>query len=288
MQLKIKLEKTSKALNLRYNDWNYRILTNDTKLRDDFYSMFRHLYCEETFDPGNRIIHIKKDIELYIITDIYSNQTFCCTQDEVYGKIIEILFYPTLFCGENYFYLHGGAVVKNDKCICFLAPSNTGKTTLTIDFLKQGYDYLTDDIIPIDLIRLTTQGFPKPLFLRSNSIHKNNIDIHVENGDFSRTIYVPQTCHKGPVKINRIYILNRDVKYIENCSCVELQSAEKFGTLINNIYYTSNKIHLVKSIAKIINCVNLYNVYYYDSQQAIEMMSAESGKSFGASRRKQT
>lgn len=284
MQLKAKSEKKFNVLNLKYNDWNYRIFTNDVKLRDDLYSMFIHFYHEETFDPGNRIIKIKKSIKSYIITDKYKNQTFCCTQDEVYGKIIEILFYPTLFCRENYFYLHGGAVVKNNKCICFLAPSNTGKTTLTIDFLKQGYDYLTDDIIPIDLTNLTTQGFPKPLFLRPNSIHKNNIDIHVKNGEFSRTIYVPRTYHKGPVKINQIFILNRDIKHINNCSCVKLQSTEKFGTLLNNIYYTTDKIHLVKSIAKIINYTDLYNLYYYDSRQAIEMINAESFELCGENR----
>lgn len=279
MQLEAKSEKMIHVLNLKYNDWNYRIITHNVKLHNDLYSMFIHFYHEEAFDPGNRIIEIKKSTQSYIITDKYKEQTIFCTQEEVYGKIIEILFYPTLFCREKFFYLHGGAVVKNNKSICFLAPANTGKTTLTIDFLKQGYEYLTDDIIPINLSNLETQGFPKPLFLRPDSIHKNNLNIHIKNGNFSRTIYVPLTYYKSPVKINQIFILHRDIKYSNSCSCTKLQSSEKFGTLLNNIYYTTDKMHLIKSIAKIINSVDLYNLYYYDSRQAIKMINSELGES---------
>ena len=48
------------------------------------------------------------------------------------------------------FALHGGAVEWQGKCSLFLAPTTSGKTTLTSFLTHLGFGYITDDCILLD------------------------------------------------------------------------------------------------------------------------------------------
>lgn len=261
------------VLDLAYYGWSYRVITSDNEIYDNLHDILIHLCCRHPIDYFDQIVKIDVEDSRYRVTDNFSKQTIYCMREEIYGKILAILFNPFIFCDDKYLYLHGGAVVKNGIAVCYLAPSAMGKTTLTLDFMKRGYEYLTDDIIPISMLDFSTHGFPKPLFLRPDTIHENNSEIIIKNGDILKKIYVPENHYKNDVIVKQIFVLNRDLKYASKGGCDILHSTSKFDALLYNIYYAADRLSLIKNIAKMMVGVDVFNVNYFNSDQAIDIIN---------------
>lgn len=58
-------------------------------------------------------------------------------------------------------FLHAGAVSKNGKAAVFPAAPDTGKTSIVLELLQRGFDYLSDDFLIIGNGK--AYPFPKPL-----------------------------------------------------------------------------------------------------------------------------
>ena len=67
----------------------------------------------------------------------------------------------------DWFCLHAAAVGWNGRVAVLAAPAGTGKSTLTLAALNAGLEYLSDELAPVDLQRLTVQPFPHALCLKS-------------------------------------------------------------------------------------------------------------------------
>jgi hypothetical protein len=65
------------------------------------------------------------------------------------------------------FFLHAAVVALDDRAVVLSAPSGTGKSTLALALLENGFDYLSDELAPIDVQRLTVHPFPHALCLKS-------------------------------------------------------------------------------------------------------------------------
>ena len=61
--------------------------------------------------------------------------------------------------------LHGSVIAIDGKAYAFVGDSGAGKSTLASAFLNQGYQILTDDVIPIQLneenIPIVTPSYPQ-------------------------------------------------------------------------------------------------------------------------------
>jgi hypothetical protein len=65
------------------------------------------------------------------------------------------------------FFLHAAVVALDDRAVVLAAPSGTGKSTLALALLEDGFDYLSDELAPIDVQRLSVHPFPHALCLKS-------------------------------------------------------------------------------------------------------------------------
>lgn len=65
------------------------------------------------------------------------------------------------------FFLHAAVLALDDRAVVLSAPSGTGKSTLALALLEAGFDYLSDELAPIDLQSLTVHPFPHALCLKS-------------------------------------------------------------------------------------------------------------------------
>jgi hypothetical protein len=64
-------------------------------------------------------------------------------------------------------FLHAGAVIAPDgRAIVLTAASGSGKSTLTWALLHHGFDYLSDELAPIDPGTLVVHGYPHALCLK--------------------------------------------------------------------------------------------------------------------------
>jgi len=68
---------------------------------------------------------------------------------------------------RDLFFLHAAAVAWDGRVAVLSAFSGTGKSTLTLASLDYGLEYLSDELAPIDLQRLTVQPYPHALCLKS-------------------------------------------------------------------------------------------------------------------------
>lgn len=92
-------------------------------------------------------------------------------------------FLQMKFLDRNFAFIHAAGIAKNDKCYLFPAFSDTGKTTTTLSFLRDGYEYLGDDKVitngreilsyPSPLRKTKLRPFDKIPFLKKLAIRKS-------------------------------------------------------------------------------------------------------------------
>jgi len=89
-----------------------------------------------------------------------------------YWKLLHCLEgYMAYSCGQQrpeLFFMHGCTVALNNQAFLISAPSKNGKSTLTWALLHHGFDYISDDISPIDLTRLHVEPYPRGMSQRTN------------------------------------------------------------------------------------------------------------------------
>ena len=65
--------------------------------------------------------------------------------------------------------IHAGAAAKNGVAAIFSAPSGSGKSTLTAYLVARGYEYLSDDLVPLMAHGGGVAPFPLPISVKPGS-----------------------------------------------------------------------------------------------------------------------
>lgn len=71
-----------------------------------------------------------------------------------------------LSVGDGLLCIHGAAARVGERCILFLAPFGTGKSSLMAELALLGAEILADDVVLVDLRDLTISGLRIPMRLR--------------------------------------------------------------------------------------------------------------------------
>ena len=71
---------------------------------------------------------------------------------------------------RDFLFLHAGAVARDEGALLLPAAMDTGKSTLTAALLTQGFDYLSDELGPVDPITGQIFAFPKRISLDATSL----------------------------------------------------------------------------------------------------------------------
>jgi hypothetical protein len=90
---------------------------------------------------------------------------------EEVGGILCRIAEPSLYYylpRQGYSFLHAGAVAK-EKGVLFFGPSNIGKTSIVLEMVKRGWEFLGDDMIIIDQ-RNHAFAYPKTIKLEGQNI----------------------------------------------------------------------------------------------------------------------
>ena len=68
---------------------------------------------------------------------------------------------------NDLYFLHAAVAAVGNRAVVVSAPSGTGKSTLAFALLDDGFDYLSDELAPIDVQNRTVYPFPHALCLKS-------------------------------------------------------------------------------------------------------------------------
>ena len=201
-----------------------------------------------------KIIVTKKSDNDYMFEHIGG---MTATADPLY-EIDEILFNTTTY-DSSILALHGAAVEYNGYAYIFLAPTTTGKTTLTAYLTNDNFGYITEDCILIDRQTLTVYPYACPVHLRSGGVEVlQRYGITIPNmqifGDpaGTRYVYTPSNCVTVPLPLGRIYFIergeteNRVTNMSTSASMIELMKSPITVYPLSGEY-----IRLISTLAKV-------------------------------------
>ncbi len=137
--------------------------------------------------------------------------------------------------------VHGGAVTESNRCIVLMGNSGAGKSTLTSAFLKEGYQFLSDDVAIISHHPLNglevEPGYPYRK-LKSDSLQYFSYNVNelerIEHEEDKYLVPVKQFFSKQPAPLHAmIEIVPADV---ENASIEAIDGIKKLQIIFSNLY----------------------------------------------------
>lgn len=183
-------------------------------------------------------------------------------------EIDKYIFEKTNY-SSDVFALHGAAVEWKGKGYIFLAPTTSGKTTLTCYLSNYGFGYLTDDCVLLDRSDFLVHPCATPIQLREGGVEvlekyqlaPKDLQILEEPPFPHRFVYTPTRCVKNPTPLANIYFIERTKK--ENC-VIDMSTTERITALMKApiINYSINLEHIrfISQLAK----TNCYRLLYSD------------------------
>lgn len=140
--------------------------------------------------------------------------------------------------------LHGSAIAIDGKAYAFIGESGAGKSTLATTFIRNGYQLISDDIIPVSLSK---EGIPfaLPSYPQQKLWQESLDEFGMKNTEY-RPLFERETKFAIPVHANfmdqplplsGIFELVKTEN--ENISLNTFQSLERFRTLFIHTYRSS-------------------------------------------------
>jgi len=156
----------------------YKILNVGLSIHSDdekIIALFEQMYKRFKTDMNDVPHHF------YVVTkESPYGQPFVIAHDEVYlifgNELIYNHAYMVIFnelknLFENFYIIHAGVVSRGGKGVVVVGTSSFGKTTLTLELVRKGFNFLSDEFCPIDSRTKKICSFPRGLSLREGSMH---------------------------------------------------------------------------------------------------------------------
>ena len=183
-------------------------------------------------------------------------------------------FHPDIFA------LHGAAVEYRDKCFLLLAPTGSGKTTLTAYLTSNGFGYLTDDCILINRSDLTIFPFTTPLHIRNGGLQVLEqydtlppVELLEEPPVFRRFVYTPSNCISSPLPVAAIYFIKRtaDTNQLQTMPTTT-RMTEMMKAPITDYTVDGDYLRFLSRLVKL----PCYQLCYHDMNYVLEVLQHES------------
>ena len=87
------------------------------------------------------------------------------------------------------FFIHGAALSMAERCVIISGESGSGKSSLAWFMSYNGYDYLSDELAPVDPVSLQVEPYPHALCLKKKPLSKPSLPDSTHYTD--ATIHVP-------------------------------------------------------------------------------------------------
>lgn len=85
------------------------------------------------------------------------------------------------------FFVHAAVMSINDRCALISGASGSGKSSLAWTLSHMGFDYLSDELAPVDPARMQVEPYPHALCLKTKPVSGPSLP--------KSTIYTPVTMH---------------------------------------------------------------------------------------------
>lgn len=137
---------------------------------------------------------------------------------------------------RGFLVLHASCVDINNKGVAFMGGSGWGKSTLVTAFHAQGYNVLTDDVLPIEIGKSQALVFPSyPQFKlcpdAATSLGQDTKSLlPVSKNSFKVAYKLSSGFQKEPIQLQQIYILDKGDEH----KIVSMKPQEAFVELVRH------------------------------------------------------
>jgi len=241
-----------KYLNRPFQKPDYKIISDCPEFLDLLCLQYGGYICGTASQNPYRIIITKEKDSGYI----FEYTAGKLVTDKPLLLFDDILFETTVY-DEKILPLHGAAVEYGRRAYIFLAPTTSGKTTLTAYLTYKGFGYITEDTALVDKNTFEIYPYSCPIHLRTGGIEvlkKYGINIqdikNFKTHAGTRHIYTPKNCVTTKIPFGRIFFIersdteNRIIDISVNESVMELM---KSGMTVYNP--TAGHLKLISKLA---------------------------------------
>ena len=249
----------------------FSITTNSDSLIHLLYLKYGNYLSNHFHIADLDISVIEKKQSFTISTKYYS-----CDTLQPLNEIDRYIFDHTTY-DSSFLALHGAAVEYEGVAYLFLAPTTSGKTTLTSYLTNLGFGYLTDDCILLNKQSFHIHPFTTPIHLRKGGLTVlNRLGIELkevqhlkEHENTERFVYSPKKCITTPIPLKTIFFIKRT----ENENCLkEINTIERITSLlkapITNYELTSDYLRFLSKLSK----EECYQLLYCDMNYVKELI----------------
>ncbi len=136
--------------------------TDILELFDDDYYRFRadsisgakQLICQVNLRSNNKVPHLNINGKVFEISNDPDKW------DYVYQMIVD----NVLSAVDDFFVIHSGVTAKDNRGVIITGPSGTGKSTLTLKLLENGFTFYSDEYCPIHRDTKLIDPFPRSVW----------------------------------------------------------------------------------------------------------------------------
>jgi hypothetical protein len=156
----------------------YNILDLKFSIHADHEGILKHF--EQAYERF-KASYDNADYHFYVITQNSPfGQPFVIVNDEIrllygnelfyYNHAYMVIFNELKDLFKEFFLIHAGVVSKDGKGVVIVGPSSFGKTTLTMELVRRGFKFLSDEFCPIDRRTMHIHSFPRSLGVWEDSL----------------------------------------------------------------------------------------------------------------------
>ncbi|PEW83778.1 hypothetical protein CN445_24395 [Bacillus cereus] len=193
-------------------------------------------------------------------------------EDSLCKWVDEATFLPPItvpYFRKKYSFFHGCAIRVNNKTVALFGPSRSGKTTLMMKLMEEGYPLISDDLLVIDNNTGEIIPFKKPIGLRNTTKEyheekfKKIIDklpteiptFHIENiGLTTELIHINDVpgwrYYENVSKIDSIFFVDKHTEPVDN-------PYDFFKLISNQACLADNPFNTVLKIFKNLNTTSM-------------------------------
>lgn len=142
--------------------------------------------------------------------------------DDIFWDVEYALLCDALERNNDLIQIHGAAVERDGRALVFLGDSYVGKSTMTLHLIRQGYRFLSDEVILIDPASGLLKPFPRNLLVRQGALESDAILSQLREGRWryndkrGETKWLVDPIQVGAIdepqeaEVEQIYCLKRD------------------------------------------------------------------------------
>lgn len=233
---------------------NFAVQTDDQKIINSIVASYGQYAKQGEISDGTVVIDVRNKRTSYCVT---------CSGRIVHTQTplieIESIMYDLRQYSPEVFAMHGGAVEHNGGAVLLLAPSTTGKTTLTAYLTHLDFGYITDDCILLDRKSFDVHPYCAPVHLREGGFdvlkalgaEPKEYQLYGD-AEAQRRVFTPVNCVDAPLPLKRIFFIERSEH--EN-GIREMTTTEKTIELlkspITNYEMTAEYLAFISRLAKV-------------------------------------